>query len=164
MNGAAHFALGATIGVASRNPWIGVPLAFATHYCFDAIPHSEYIPANPVETRGKKSASAVTKMFLDLATGVIVVSWLTHFNTMALLAGFVAVIPDGLSGLAFVLTKRGTIVPSSRFVRALAAQRRFHKRVHWKKRPYDASLIQTIAFQAIPAFAILFFVTEIFKR
>jgi len=37
-----HLAVGAIIGRTSRRAWIALPLAFASHYALDALPHAHF--------------------------------------------------------------------------------------------------------------------------
>lgn len=98
---APHILIGAAIASKAGSPYLGIILAFLSHYIIDAIPHSEY----SIESiaKAKVSLSALREFsvaMLDATLGLILVYFLastTGENTMwMLLTGFVAILPDAI--------------------------------------------------------------------
>ena len=156
MIGASHIAAGATVGIALQDPWLAFPVAFATHYLLDAIPHHEYLP--PEELRSASFTDDIQtlgKGAIDALVGFGAVAILTQLNPVAMGAAFFGVLPDAFNAVGFTLAKGGTMKPTSILGRLFAAQRRFHRFVHIWKRPYAAPLRWALVNQALPVFIIL---------
>lgn len=105
-----HVIVGATIATKIPNPLISIPLAFASHFVLDRIPHW-----NPHLNTEIKKYGAVTKLtrnivILDvvaaLASGIYIANLAmpdaAHAMTI-LFASFAAVLPDVIEGPYFFL-------------------------------------------------------------
>lgn len=66
-----HLAVGALIGRTSRRAWLALPLAFASHYALDALPHSYLSFREP----GALPLKAVI-VAADAVVGLVLVFWL----------------------------------------------------------------------------------------
>ena len=161
MVGAAHIAAGAAIGIATKNPWIAIPAAFATHYVFDMVPHHEYMPKSDLTslTLGQ-TGNLLFRGAADFTIGMLAAAIVTHFNIWALMIAIVAVIPDGLNSLGVMAMHSAKTKPPSRLQRVLIAQRKFHRLIHFKKGPYDAPLWLPLLIQVLPMFVLLWLVVR----
>jgi len=96
-----HVVVGAAIASKIANPAIALPLALASHFLLDKVPHW-----NPHINTEKKKYGRITKstnnfVFLDVATSLILgfaIAFkaypdINHF-TWILVASFVAIVPD----------------------------------------------------------------------
>lgn len=95
----AHIIAGASLAVVSGNPWLVLPGALASHYLLDIIPHKEYAidkMHKMAETGefGWDMVLAIAKGAVDVTLGYLAVILLTNGDTLAILAGVVATIPD----------------------------------------------------------------------
>src|SRR3989344_8682786 len=103
-----HFLFGAAVGGALNNPALGLPVAFASHYMLDSLPHREYDINNVtnISTVGwRKGIGDFAKITLDICLGFLLIFLLAPNNTILpwlLLFGFVACIPDAISFLHFL--------------------------------------------------------------
>jgi len=121
-----HILFGAAVGNAMGNAALGVPLAFASHYMLDALPHREY-DIDRVENVARVGIRAAlfdfAKVFIDFFGGLIALILIAPPETVLpwlLVFGFIACVPDGISFLNFAL-------PNNRI---LKRQLRFHKYIH----------------------------------
>jgi hypothetical protein len=73
MLAAPHAAVGALIGRASRRAWLALPLAFASHYALDALPHSYLSFREP----GALPLKAVI-VAADAVVGIALVFWIAR--------------------------------------------------------------------------------------
>lgn len=105
-----HVAVGAAIATKIPNPVIAIPLAFASHFLLEKIPHW-----NPHLNTEKNKYGKVTKRstyFVILDTSIALILGTTiaftksqdslHFATI-LLASFASVLPDVVEGPYFFL-------------------------------------------------------------
>lgn len=91
-----HMMVGAAIA-SKVSPAIGLPLAFASHFALDAVPHYDGLyPRKPFEIL------PILQLILDFGLGIILLSRLSVDNQnqyYMVLAALVAISPDILSGL-----------------------------------------------------------------
>ena len=141
-----HVVLGAAIATKIPNPWIAIPLAFASHFVLEKVPHW-----NPhINTEIKKYGHVTTKSTiiividstLALAVGSYV-AWLALPNTAhaatILLASLASVMPDLIEAPYFFLKLR------SRFILKWLA---FQKSIQVDITPFWGLLFQTITILA----------------
>lgn len=101
-----HAVAGATIGVLLPNPLLAIPVAVASHFVLDSIPHwqetlAPYVPTNKTYIR----------IPLDIALALILVSLVAHWNyqdhTLIWLCALFANIPD-LDSLVVIIPRLKT--------------------------------------------------------
>jgi hypothetical protein len=68
-----HLAVGALIGRTSRRAWLALPLAFASHYALDALPHSYLSLRDPRSLPLKVAIVAA-----DALVGLALVFWIAR--------------------------------------------------------------------------------------
>lgn len=91
----AHMLAGASMGRSIRPAWLALPVAFASHFALDVIPHLDShalfgAPGGP--TRGE-----VTMAALDTLAGialVLVLTWRLPHRGLSLAAAFFGIAPD----------------------------------------------------------------------
>lgn len=90
MLGVTHVAIGAAVALEVGSPELAIPLAFASHFAVDAIPHW-----NAGKTLDKKDWQAIA---LDAASGLILVAllYLATHNWLVLLGAFFGAVPDAI--------------------------------------------------------------------
>jgi hypothetical protein len=96
-----HVAVGAAIATAIPNPFISIPLAFASHFILDKVPHWNPHSYTEIQRFGKISvntkAIALVDVALALTTGFFIafqaLPSANHFTTI-ILASFASVLPD----------------------------------------------------------------------
>lgn len=114
-----HFLFGALITTKIKSIILIFLLSFTSHYLLDFLPHNEY-PINKIlKKRWKESFLDFLKVFLDISLAVVLVFFLTENFPLALLGGFFAILPDGLSFL-FLLFPENNLLEKHYF---------FHKEV-----------------------------------
>lgn len=127
-----HVAVGAAIAVAIPNPFIAIPLAFASHFVLDMVPH--WNPHSYTEVQRFGRISMNTKVFalidvgLALVTGFFIASQVSsqsHFITI-ILASFASVLPDVSKSPYFLLGMRdGLLKKWVDFERSLQVETNF---------------------------------------
>lgn len=105
-----HTVVGAAIAVKIGNPALALPLALASHFLLDPVPHWNphlytELKKNGVVSRGSKLFMAVD-VLLSLAAGIFIAYKMLPDTTLAALAiigGFVAVFPDLIKSPFYLL-------------------------------------------------------------
>ena len=121
---ASHVLIGGAIGAAFREPALAIPLALASHYLLDAVPHREYrIARLEAGFRDHGFIVDLLAVFADLALGFAILLALAP-PPLAIVAGFAAALPDAVTFLSFLMRENGI----------LRAQRAFHRRIHLMRR------------------------------
>jgi len=90
-----HLLVGAAIAKSIPNPAISIPVAFASHFVLDSVPHWDGSPKAPF---GKTFYLLVA---LDYLLGISLVWWFSRDNpnqAVLLLGAFAATAPDFLLG------------------------------------------------------------------
>lgn len=105
----------------SPNPLLGLFLAFFSHLILDSLPHKEYSISNIKKGDWKKSATDFLKISLDILFGILIIFLFSKNIPLAILGGFFAALPDGLSFLFFVFPQ----------MKILNFLNRFHRKTHW---------------------------------
>lgn len=130
-----HALTGAVIGLSVSNPVVALPLALASHFICDAIPHyGEALNADDA-IRTRSFASLLTLDAL-LCVGLVLLLGVTqpHNWLVAALGAFLATLPDFASMPGYLRVRRGgTFVTSN-----TNAFVRFAKKIQWFERPIGA--------------------------
>ena len=104
-----HAALGIAIAVAVPNPSVAIPLAFASHFILDMVPHW-----NPhINTEMKKYGKLTNRTFLIIGLDLVATAILTGFVAYkalpnsslfysVLISSFVSILPDIAEGPYFL--------------------------------------------------------------
>ncbi len=111
-----HVAVAAAIATKIPNPFISIPLSFASHFILDMIPHWNPHINREIKKFGKPTKKSVQIITVDsvfaLVFGVFVASRATtnmqFFNIMA--CSFVGVIPDVVEAPYYFLGKKDEII------------------------------------------------------
>lgn len=128
-----HALTGALIGLSVSNPWLAIPLAFASHFVLDAVPHYDV----PGETHEARIASK--KFFVIQIVGGAILCFLLvlalaitqpHNWFLAAFCAFVAASPDILSAPRFL-----SVRASGKDPRESNWFWRFHSHIQWKTGP-----------------------------
>ena len=127
-----HVAVGAAIAVAIPNPFIAIPLAFASHFVLDIVPHWNPHSYTEVQKFGKISVNtkiiALVDAGLALGLGFFIASQVpsqSHFITI-ILASFASVLPDVSKSPYFLLGFRdGLLKKWVDFERSLQVETNF---------------------------------------
>jgi len=112
-----HVIVGAAIATRVVNPALALPLAFASHFVLEKVPHWNPHLNTETEKYGKPTKKSTNIVIADvaasLAAGFFIASRVLpdtgHFVTI-LAASFVAALPDIIEGPYFFLGVRSTIV------------------------------------------------------
>lgn len=93
-------------------PWIAWLAAFISHFILDAIPHREYSLENAkYGWKNKKFWILAIKVAIDLIAGFIFIIVFTHDRSNLfknIVAGFIGLIPDGLT-ILYYITKKNSL-------------------------------------------------------
>lgn len=126
-----HALTGTLIGLIVSNPWLALPLALASHFICDAIPHYGAGP-QVIATKKFKQQLIVEALLCGLIVAVLVglrpENWL-----IAALAAFVATSPDFMWINKFRRAQAGR---PERGEQAIIL--RFHAFIQWFERPSGA--------------------------
>ena len=100
-----HLLVGATIAARINLP-LGLVLAFLSHYLLDFLPHWEYSIENIQQRLWKKSLPEFLKVFLDISIGTFLVFIISENLVLAIVGGFLAILPDGLVLLSLIFPNK----------------------------------------------------------
>ncbi len=96
-----HVALGAVIAKVVPNPFIAVPLSFASHFLLDMTPHWNPHLNTEIKKYGKLTNSTLSIIAFDLASALLLTGFLSYyalpnqsFATNILLCSFASILPD----------------------------------------------------------------------
>ena len=135
-----HALTGAVIGVVSGNPWIALPVAVASHFVVDAIPHH----GNGDEVSGSQlfAVSLVVDALFCFGLVVLLAMWQPANWQLAAFCAFLATSPDFMWVGRFVRARR-KLKP-----KRLNVVMRFHSQVQWFQQPIGA-VIEVVWFFAM---------------
>jgi len=112
-----HVIVGAAIATKVVNPALAIPLAFASHFILEKVPHWNPHLNSETEKYGRPSKQSTYIVIADVAAslalgGFIASRALPDWGRTAtiLVACFVAVLPDILEGPYFFLNMRSEII------------------------------------------------------
>lgn len=94
-----HMLVGAAIGSKIHSFWVIFVLGIIFHFLADALPHWEY-EKDPGNLSSEKIPFFVSKVFLDLLLGSIIIWWLLGSSPLrfyAFFGAFVSLLPDGFT-------------------------------------------------------------------
>lgn len=104
-----HIFIGAVIAAKIKFLPLVIVFALLSHYFLDFLPHNEYSIDNVRQKNWKKAKLDFLKIFLDLAIGILFVSfiqYITGINYYVLFVGAIAsIFPDFLTMLNFIFPK-----------------------------------------------------------
>lgn len=112
-----HVIVGATIATKVVNPLLSLPLAFASHFILDEVPHWNPHLYSETEKLGKPTPKSTKIVILDVATSLISGFYLAlrvlpnrNHAIIILLACFIAVLPDLIEAPYFFLDTRSKLI------------------------------------------------------
>lgn len=97
-----HVALGVAIAVAIPNPLISIPLAFASHFALDMVPHWNPHINTEMKKYGKLTNPTLFIIAVDLALALILTIFTGKTNPYIYLASFMSILPDIAEGPYFL--------------------------------------------------------------
>lgn len=97
-----HVALGSAIAVAIPNPIISLPLAFASHFILDMVPHWNPHINTEMNKFGKLTKQTLTIISVDMIFAILLTVWLAKSNPYVYLASFLSILPDLAEGPYFL--------------------------------------------------------------
>ena len=123
-----HMLAGTLIAVVIKQPLLALPLAFASHFVLDSLPHFGYEQRGFGELFRHKityvvQALSIVGLVLLAATGVY--GW-----NLALLAGIIAVSPDLEWGYRYFFFERKGLTPPK------TPLTDFHQKIQWCERSW----------------------------
>ena len=95
MPGIVHFLLGAFI-IQELNIYLAVFLIIVFHFVIDFIPHQDYSIYNLRRRIWKKAVIDIFKVSIDVLLGIFIVISFADNIPLALLGGFISIMPDVL--------------------------------------------------------------------
>ncbi|MDB5184568.1 MAG: hypothetical protein JWN38_376 [Candidatus Saccharibacteria bacterium] len=131
MTATNHAITGALIGLAVGNPWLAVPLAVASHFACDAIPHFAK-GADTITSKWFVKLLAVEALLCFLLVVFLAVNRPEHWWVGAVCA-FSAAAPDFMWINKFRRARKG-----QDFITNRNWLLRFHGRIQWFERPIGA--------------------------
>lgn len=112
-----HVIVGAAIATRMVNPALAIPLAFASHFVLEKVPHWNPHLNTETEKYGKPTKQSTKIVILDvsasLAVGLFIASRVlpdTGYFVTILTAAFAATLPDIIEGPYFFLGMRNKII------------------------------------------------------
>lgn len=130
-----HAAAGLSIVAVTPNPFIGIPLAIASHYLLDMVPHGDMRKPKHILRISEGQRLLLTEMFDLPLAGLVVWKLTTIFssvNPAYLIVGAIAgIFPDILWGGMFLLEKLRWSIPGLK--QLLAQHHRWHEWIHVKE-------------------------------
>lgn len=97
-----HAALGMAIAVTIPNPLISIPLAFASHFVLDMVPHWNPHINTEMKKFGKLTKPTLYIIGLDLVCAVLLTIFVARNNPYVYIASFMSVLPDIAEGPYFL--------------------------------------------------------------
>ncbi len=105
-----HALVGAAIATKIPDPFVAIPLAFASHFLLDMVPHWNPHLNTEIKNYGSITSNSTVLVALDVLIALILGTFiainfsanLTHLITI-LLGAFAAVLPDVVEGPYFFL-------------------------------------------------------------
>ncbi len=101
-----HVALGAAIAVAIPNPLISIPLAFASHFVLDMVPHWNPHINTEMKKFGKLTNPTLLIIALDLTFAIILTCFVGKSDLNVYMAALASILPDIAEGPYFLFGLR----------------------------------------------------------
>lgn len=139
MTTANHVLVGTLIAVTVKQPALVLPLAFASHFVLDALPHFGY-SGSGYGVAFRHKAFFAMEFFGLTGIALLLATSLYGFN-LVLLASIIAVSPDFEWVYRYFLYERKGLKPPKTFLTD------FHKKIQWCERSWG--MIPEIIFFAI---------------
>lgn len=112
-----HVIVGAAIAAKVGNPLLAIPLAFASHFVLDRVPHWNPHLNTEIKKFGKPTKATTALIFADVVLsllfgGAIAMTAMPNQTQAAviLLGGFAGVLPDVIEGPYFFLGMRNAFI------------------------------------------------------
>jgi hypothetical protein len=125
---ANHFLAGGLIAVTVKQPVLVIPLAVASHFVLDALPHQGYNRGG-YATSLKHKTTYVVEGASVIVTALLFTTGVFGWN-LATLAGVLAILPDAEWPYRYFLYERKGKRPPETFIT------RFHRNIQWCERPW----------------------------
>ncbi len=130
MTASNHLLAGAAISIIATNPLIAVPVAFASHFVLDALPHFGQ-KGNHGYTTIAKSRTQLTVALVDALLALSIAITLLYFGLYYTLAiALVALSPDFMWPFRYFFYERINIAPPG------GAITRLHQSIQKYERPW----------------------------
>ena len=112
-----HAVVGAAIASKIPNPFIAIPLAFASHFILDMTPHWNPHLNTEIEKYGRVTKKSTRIVVVDVILALVLGFWIAYQfpsdRTATILAGaFAGVLPDLVEGPYFFLNFKNKSVKS----------------------------------------------------
>lgn len=134
-----HFATGALIAFAIKQPYLALPLAFLSHFALDVLPHHGVPHVNSL-TKLLRKPSFIATETLDLI-GIVLLIVLLRDQPYLLLGGLAAASPDAVWFYRLFRHRGNTEAGMNRLTH-------FHNRIQWGEREWGI-VIEIVFFIAI---------------
>jgi len=97
-----HVAFGIAIATAIPNPLISIPLAFASHFVLDMVPHWNPHLNTEMKKFGKLTDKTLLIIAIDLACSLLLTIFTAGTNITFYLVALVSILPDMAEGPYFL--------------------------------------------------------------
>jgi hypothetical protein len=152
-----HALTGAIIGLTVTEPLIAVPLAVASHYVCDAIPHYGANLPNDQELRSKLFRNLLyIDTVLCFVLVIVLAVWQPAYWLLAAICAFAAAAPDWLSFNRYWAVRRHRVWHNNN------VYYRFAKGIQWFERPIGA-VVEVAWFTGCIALLLPFFALPVAK-
>ena len=108
-----HVAIGAAIATKIPNPFISIPLAFASHFLLEGVPHWNPHIVSETKKYGMPTRKSIVIIAVDVTVALIMGSWIawqampnTGHAVTIMMASFASVLPDLIESPYFFLKMR----------------------------------------------------------
>lgn len=126
MNATNHMAVGALIALTVKEPILALPLAFASHFVLDALPHFGYKKGG--YNYALKQKASLLAVIVDLVGVVILFKILSGASALVYLAMFLTYTPDIYNFLRYWFAeKNAKSLKIDKFTK-------FHRGIQWCER------------------------------
>lgn len=132
-----HILAGASIAVAVQWPAIALPLALASHFVLDAIPHFGYAGHRGYGEAIKHRLARIVGVADGVLAICIFVFLFSRSAWLAILCGFIAIMPDIFGVYYYVRYDNKGHTPPKVFSEF---QNKFHRKIQWRERPWGLTI------------------------
>lgn len=131
MTASNHFVTGALIAVAVRQPVLAVPLAFASHFALDALPHFGFAGQSGIG-QGLRRRASLTVIWFDVVSWLLLMYFFIGQPWWLWAAALAAVSPDIAWAYRFIFKEKwGKLAPGP-----TNSFNRFHQKIQKYERPW----------------------------